>query len=334
MAATIHDIAEKTGLSLAAVSKALNDKKDISVQTKEYVKQIARELGYTVNIAARTLATKKTMCIGIVVTFPQIPTVLERIRGIQSVLEENNYLGVTAFHDGSSKSEIQNFEMLCGRTDGIILTPTRTSQKFLADLKSCRIPLVLMSEDIPSLTMDYISSDYFEGGMLTARHLVDSGRTHIAFLGSHPSTYSDCQTISGLKKVFKDSNLSFRKNVHIYWHNSTREATGENISLLMREHPETEAVFAFSDITAIWTMDYLRADNIMVPEEVAVVGYDDNELSASLKISLTSVAQPNFDIGRQAALALMERIIECGPSRQEPKKVVFPAKLMVRESSA
>ena len=127
MKVTLRQIAKRVRLSTAAVSKALNGKPDVGAATRERVLRIAREMGYSTDLTARALVTKRTMAIGVVVAFPQIPTVIERLNGIVAAASERGYQALVAFHDGETAQELTQLNLIRGRTDGIVLSATDPS---------------------------------------------------------------------------------------------------------------------------------------------------------------------------------------------------------------
>ena len=173
MAVSLADIARHAGLSVAAVSKALRDKPDIALTTRKRIKELAGELNYSPNVAARMLATRKTMSIGLLVPYPQIPSVVDRIRGAEAAATKQGYTLSITFHDGSAEDELRHLETLQGRVDGLVITPSTPAPALRTRLRNLSVPYVCMSEPFPGLKHDFAGVDDAQGGRLAAEHLLD-----------------------------------------------------------------------------------------------------------------------------------------------------------------
>ncbi|MDD2706573.1 MAG: LacI family DNA-binding transcriptional regulator [Verrucomicrobiae bacterium] len=333
MSITLADIAEKAGVSVAAVSKALSDQSDIAPATRRRIKQLAGEMGYVMNVAARTLTMKKTMAIGVVLPLAHIPAVTDRLRGIQAEAMERRYLTSVAFHNGGIDEERKQIEMLYGRVDGFVITPANQSLELAKLLKRLDLPVVCMSEPLVKMETDFSGDDDEEGGRLAAAHLLERGRERIAYLGYAEGTPSDQAILKGMREVFAGKGLSLDKS-WIRWGNASQAETRANMDALLAMTPRPDAIMAFSDVTALWVLEHLERRKVAVPGEVAVAGYDDTIFAELGRMPLTSVAQPNFEIGRQAARLLLERLEdESGAAAAPCRRVVFKPRLAVRMSS-
>jgi LacI family transcriptional regulator len=331
MAVTVTDIAKRAGVSKGAVSKALNDKHDISQAMKKKIRKLADEMGYSVNIAAKTLSTQKTGTIGIVVAFPQIPTVAERIIGIQELASEYGYLPMVTFHNGTLTDEINHLKKLRNRIDGLIITPINQENELVEALNSMKIPVVFMNETIAGVDADFVGEDDEMGGSMAAAHLLETAGDRIAYLGNHADYYSDSAILRGIRRAFEEKGLDYN-HISTYWGNYSQANTRKNVEALLADRPDTKAVLTFSDMTALWVLDVLNQKEIVVPEDIKLVGYDDIEFAQMARIPLTSISAPNREIGHTAASLLIERLQKESNSFI-PKKIVFPPTLEIRESS-
>lgn len=331
MAVTLHDIAKKAGLSVAAVSKALNNRPDISQTTAKKVRRIADRLGYTVNIAARTLVTRRTGVVGVIVSFPENPTVVERLRGIQSAAVEHEYLTSIAFHDGSVEKEIQQIRLMNGRVDGIVVTPSNQLPAIKNALIQTGLPVVLMNEPIDGFAVDFIGNDEEEGGRLAAEHAFSIGCRNSAYLGSSATIPSDQGIIAGLKKSLGNNNLTLSPD-YILWGNTTSEATRSHVDFLMSMSSRPDFIATFSDLTAFWVLARLNEIGVRVPQDVSVIGYDNIEFTQLTRPTLTSISQPNMEIGRTALNTLMDRIEDTN-SAIPFRRIVFRPELVIRDST-
>jgi LacI family transcriptional regulator len=328
---TIEEIARLAGVTAATVSKALNNKPDISLATRERIQKIVKRVGYTVNVAARALANSKTMAIGVAIAFPQIPTVIERLIGIQEAAANNGFQSLVTFHNGFADNELEQIRLLRGRVDGLVLTPANHASSQLKNIQSLDIPIVLMSEPLPGLDTDYVGIDDREGGRLAAVHLLKQNHRRIAYFAETSSTPSDRAIIRGIEDGFSEFGASFEIE-QVFWNNLSKESTQANVDRLLGLRVVPTAIFAFSDMTALWVIDRLAFHGVGVPEDMAVVGFDNIEFASLGRVTITSIAQPNYDIGYQAALVLLERI-NSRNSHSHKRRVIFSPKIVVRESS-
>ena len=331
MRVTLADIAKKARVSAAAVSKALNNRSDISAATRKRIKRIAAQMGYVTNVAARTLSMNRTQTLGVVMPFPHIPTVTDRLRGIQAAALEHTYLTSVALHDGRAEDEMKQIQMLLGRVDGLIITPANQTEEIAHYLKAAHVPAVALSEPLIKLQTDFIGDDDREGGTLAARHLLKANRFPFAYLGEAPGTPSDMAILQGVEDVLSENGKHLAERM-IRWGNVEKQGTWENIDALLALPQRPQAVFAFSDLTAMWALQRLEAKGLHVPNDVGLIGYDNTLFAELARVPLTSIAQPNFDIGHQAAITLLERLKQ--NKRDGPfKRIIFKPKLIVRSSS-
>ena len=328
-----RDLAARANLSVAAVSKALRDMPDISEDTRKRVKKLAGEMGYSPNVAARMLATRRSMAIGLLLPLPQIPTTLERIRGAETAAGSRGYATSIVFHDGTLEDEIDKLDLLEGRVDGIVFTPSHPSSKLRTRLRRLTVPFVCMSEPLTGTTCDFVGIDDSEGGRIAAELLVKTGHSRICYFGNAEQTPSDKAVLAGLTAVLSRAGMELRPD-DIYWGNTQRDITAANVGKLLREEQRPTALLAISDMAAIWAVRRLRECAVAVPREMSVVGFDDIEFADLAEVPLTSISQPNDEIGRTAAGFLLERIAARAGRRRVPaRKKLFPVQLVIREST-
>ncbi|NQU43374.1 LacI family DNA-binding transcriptional regulator [bacterium] len=331
MAVSLAHIAARAGVSTAAVSKALRDHRDISLATRDRIKKIAREMNYRGNFAARTLVTRKTLTIGVLVAFPHIPTVVERLQGIQKAATEQEYATSMAFHGCEPESELRQIRLLDGRVDGLLITPTRRSVALLKRLQELAIPIVAMSEPVPRLSCDYVGVDDEMGGRLVIRHLLAKGHREVAYLGDAPENGSDSAILEAVREGLSFAGCGL-PDEWVCWGNTVRHKVEENMDRLMGGLRTPTAIFACNDLAGAWAEQWLLRKGLRVPEDIALVGFDDIEIATLITVPLSSVSQPNFDIGYQAASLLLERL-RPDAAPMSPRRVVFQPSLVVRESS-
>ncbi|NLW86564.1 MAG: LacI family transcriptional regulator [Planctomycetes bacterium] len=331
---TLQQIAEKADVSPAAVSKALSGRPDIAPRTRARIKKIAQEMGYTVNIAARTLAMNRTMTLGVIVPFPKNPTVVDRLRGIQAAALEKDYLTIMSFHDGQHADELKQIGLMTKRVDGLIISPVSQTQDVAVALERLNVPVVCMSEPLLGVETDFVGGDERMGGRLLAEHLVRQGCQRLAYFGAFISVYSDQAVLQGIRDVLSDSprKLAFLGE-NTTWENTTREQTVKNLNKVLEGESKPDAILSFCDQTSFWIYRELAARGCKVPQDIALCGYDNNEISDIAAIPLTSVSQPNYEVGRQAGRLLIERLSDV-KAGSACRRVVYSPELIARMSTA
>ncbi|MDO9465212.1 MAG: LacI family DNA-binding transcriptional regulator [bacterium] len=329
--AGIKDIAEKADVSIATVSKALAGKEDVSKATRRKIVRIARHLNYRPNPIARSLVTRKTNTLGLIMPYITNPAATERLRGIQHSALEREFMLISCLSANDGKdSEQKYFQMLCDRqVDGIIIMPIEKSTKDFLSHFSFNLPVVIMSECINHLPYDFVGNDDEEGGRLACEHLVKGGHKHIGYLGNSPSVYSDIEIIKGYRNILEKYHIKEKSNL-ITFGNTNRDALRKNIAGLMSLSPHPTAIMTWSDMIAFWALEELEKLNINVPRDMALIGYDNIELSAMFRVPLTTVAQSNYQIGTSAADCLIDRIQD--KLTDHPRKIIFKPSLIIRES--
>ena len=329
--AGIKDIAKKADVSIATVSKALTGKEDVSKATRRKIIRVARHMNYRPNPIARSLVTRRTNTLGLIMPYITNPASTERLHGIQHAAFEREFMFISCLSaNNDNNTEQKYFQMLCDRqVDGIIIMPIEKNTKDFLSHRSSDISVVIMSECINNLPYDFVGNDDEEGGRIACEHLVKGGHKHIAYLGNSPSVYSDIEVIKGYRNVLEKHHIKESSKL-ITFGNTNRDTLRKNISNLMSLSPRPTAIMTWSDMIAFWCLEELEKLNIDVPGDMALIGYDNIELSAMFRIPLTTVGQSNYQIGASAADCLIDQIQN--KHTVHPRKIIFQPRLVVRES--
>jgi DNA-binding LacI/PurR family transcriptional regulator len=341
---TIADIARIAGVSKATVSRALNDSPLISAETRERIRAIAAQHGFEINATARSLSRRETRVIALAI-YPYEPFgphepasgllapdklsdtfVLELLSGLAAGLHARDYdLLVIQIHP-EDLSWISRY-LDAGRVDGFALLAATYTAKHLEALQARDAPFVVWGLDSTSHAYSTVSGDSFAGGRLATQHLLDAGRRRIAFLGGPDLEQESMDRCRGYATALRNAHLRVDQTLVTHgWY------SGESATLRLREllkhHDDIDAVFACSDVMAIAAIEELRATGRRVPEDVAVVGYDDVALAAHANPPLTTVRQSGPLAGRLLADSLIQQL-QTGAVGH----VSIPAELVVRASA-
>ena len=331
---TIADLARIAGVDKSTVSRALNDSPLIAAATKERIREIAEQHDFQMNVPAQRLSRRQSNVVGLVrfdwgKGLKMLDMfMLEIMGGISLGLSEHGYelLVLQAKIDDPTWASRY---LESGRADGFIMLSASCTPELLNDLGAARAPLVVWGA--PAQNGDYssVSGESFEGGRIATEYLLATGRRRIAFLGGPSSAsevedrrrgYEAAHAAAGLEA---DAALA----VHATWEQPEASAAAAIDTLFARD-PAFDAVFANSDLFALGAIDALRAHGRRVPEDVAVVGYDDISVAAYANPPLTTIRQDGLLIGTLLARTLVQQL-ETGAVTN----VTIPAELVVRESA-
>lgn len=322
---TIYDIAEKSGYSIATVSKALNNK-GASEKAKKLIFEIVDELGYTPNSSARTLATSKSWMIGVVfgealemgITHPFFSEVIE---GFKKHAEVNGYdLLFVSRHMGL---EAETYRHLVHRgVDGVIVI-----QSFGEDEINNKIPTVYI--DRPSIEPGSVYSDNRMGSRLAVEHFVHNGHEKIAHISGNERNFSGVERLIGYKEAMKENNITIPDEYIVdggyYSYTGGREAMQQLLDL----EDKPTAVYVAGDEMAMGAIKVIKEAGLRVPEDISVIGFDDNKMSEHIEPPLTTIRQDKALIGKEAAMLLLDKISKAELTNETQ---VIPVTLVERES--
>ena len=340
---TIADIARLAGVSKATVSRALNDSTLVSAETRERVRAIAREHGFEINATARSLSRRETNVIALA-TYPYepfgpnehspgfVPTdklpdtfVLELMSGLAAGLHARDYDMLVIQIQSNDTSWISRY-LDAGRVDGFVLMAASCTAKHLEALEARGAPFVVWGLDSTSHAYSTVSGDSYAGGRIATRHLVESGRRRIAFIGGPEMEQEAQDRYRGYAAALRAANIGVDESLVTFgWFSS--ESAAVRMRELLERREDIDAVFACSDVMAIAVIEELRAAGRRVPDDVAVVGYDDVALAAHANPPLTTVRQPGPLAGRLLADSLIQQLRTGAVGH-----VSIPAELVIRES--
>ena len=333
MAVNISDIADVVGVSKMTVSRALNNKPRVSAETRARVLKVAEELNYIPNNLATSFAMQETKMLGVIVTNNANPYYASMIRGIEDTASAKGYTVVLCNTDEDADKEVRCLRLLKERrADGLILMPTQKSTDEILALKKENIPFVLINRHFPEIKTDYVLSDNIRGSYLAVTHLIQLGHRRIAYIGGPEEISTAKERLIGYKHALRQKGIKFDAELLV-----TSELKPENMAglvskLFMLEQRPT-AIFVYNDFLAISVLTTLKARGLRIPDDIAIVGYDDIEVAPILE--LTTISQPRYELGKRATQVLLERIADkkAGESSDKAHEVVLQPKLVIRKSS-
>jgi len=323
---TMEMVAALAGVSKITVSRALRGSDLVRPELRERIAKIAGEAGYRMNVAARSLRTRRTQTIAVVIE--QLarddrpitdPLLLAMIGGLLEVLTPADYAMLLTTNDHFLESNTI-------AADGVVVLGQGEGGQALAQVSNFGLPLVAWGEPVPGLNVPVIGSDNRQGGRLAAEHLVASGRKRLLFLGDpqHPEVAG---RLEGVREVLAASEAVLAGIIPCAF---STESGGQAVQAALDAGTRFDAIVAVSDFIAAGACETLMARNIDVPGEVAVVGFDDTPIASTHRPSLTSVRQDATAAGRALGEAILA-IIDGAPT--SPVTTPLPVVLIARESS-
>ena len=332
---SIKDIARAANVSHSTVSRALSDSPLVSAETKSRIQRLAREMGYSPDAQARSLVMGRTQTIGIVVTTITDPFIAEIVQSIESTARDYGYSVILASSRSEPEREIAAVEMLRSkRVDGVIVTSSRVGTLYQTYLDRLGVPVVLINshrEQRGAYTFS-VNVDNRHGAYLATEHLLSLGHRRVAYVGGAIDHSDDEERQAGYRQALLDAGLSY--DPALFVPGTGRAHSGERaLSILRGLNVPPTAIFCYNDMTAIGLLQAAREAGLEVPQDVALVGFDDIPLASYVCPSLTTISQPMDEMGQKAMHMVLRLIGDEQVGDKVVTNTVVRGRLVVRESS-
>ncbi|MBP7461166.1 MAG: LacI family DNA-binding transcriptional regulator [Candidatus Delongbacteria bacterium] len=330
---TIYDIANHTGLSVATVSRVLNDNKNVKGETRDYVHQVMREMNYVPDVFARSLKKKSSRSIGIIVYEINSPFFSEIISSIEDYFTNKYFNIMLAAISGGMKNELELLNyFISKKIDGLMLLGSYNTDRIRSELKSLstRIPIVLVGDNIGLDTIYTVNSDSQAGAYRAVRYLIDLGHRQIGLLTGYSGQYDSEERLLGYRQALKDVGIPMNRSFIFQGDYSVEKCQGGIVDFVKR-NPSLTALFCCSDMMAIGAAGGLMQAGYQIPRDISVVGFDNIRFSAYVYPSITTVDQGITQLGYSAAALLNEAITT---KQIIPQQVINKTNLIIRDSTA
>jgi LacI family transcriptional regulator len=328
--ATIREVAESAGVSYATVSHVINNTRFVTKETRERVLAAMTALNYRPNALARSLRRGKTNTIGLVLPDSANPFFAEISRSIEDEAFKRGYSVFLCNTELDTQRELFYVDVLSNKqVDGIIFVAAGDQPDSLDYLLRENMPVVLIDRNLPNVQVDVVLTDHQLGGYLATKHLIELGHQRIACIAGPSSITPSAERITGYQKALEEAGLPCDEKLIIrgdYHAQSGMDVT----NAILKMTPRPTAIFALNDLMALGALRAASEAGYSVPKDIAIVGYDDLELSRFTSPPLTTISQPKKEISTQAVRLLVQRM--SGKS-QSPSRVVLPPELIVRRST-
>ncbi len=326
---TIADVAKKAGVSTMTVSRAINNKGEITEATRQKVLQVAADLGYRPNRIARGLVTKQTMQLGLVVPDITNPFFSKIALGAQNTAWHGGYnlLLLNTMEDEEREDAI--LDMLEeSQVDGVILCSSRLTKTRLEERLTNQPDTVLINRQVKVKTAGLIYINDQAGAELAVNHLIAGGRKRIGLLAGPPPSFSSYNRKQGYLKALKQAEISIDPQLQISC-DPTPYGGQTACTTLLQQQPNIDALFCYNDLVAVGALQACTAMGRMVPDDIALVGVDNIPLANLITPRLTTLHTSKYKIGVTAVDLLFKHLQ--APSKNQP--VFFDQELIKRHSA-
>jgi DNA-binding LacI/PurR family transcriptional regulator len=313
----------------------VNGSPKVSPELRRNVERVIDRLGYTPNRAARSLVTRRSESVAVVITEPAArlfsdPFFPRIIRGISTALAARDLQLVLLMPDDIEEERRTVRYLTGGHVDGVVLVSLHGDDPLPTELAARRVPCVVVGRPPRGAHVDHVDADNRGGAKLATRHLLDLGRSRIATIAGPADMVAGQDRLAGYRDALYDAGVNVDPEL-IAVGDFTHEGGAAAMEQLLARRPDLDALFAASDLMAVGALGVLQAIGRNVPDDVAVVGYDDSPVATTTRPPLTSIRQPVEEMGREMVHLLAESMDR---GDRIPRQVVLATELIPRASSA
>lgn len=327
---TLDDVAKISGFSKSTVSRVLRNETNVNSHTKRKIEEAAQRLGYTPNVVARSLRSRKTTTIGIIIADICNPFFPSVVRGIEDKARKKGYSVILCNTDEKYEREKEALETLVQkRVDGLLIVPVQKKFDDILELKRRKIPFVLIGRHFDPLETDHVISNDVKGAFMATEYLIKKGHKKILSVVGPSYISSTRERIMGYKEALVANNVKF--DAALLKEGVFRMEDGYRaVKKAILSKLDFTAVFAYSDFVAFGVIKAIKEQGYKIPDQIAVVGYDNIDLGFSAELPLTTVHIPKYRLGSEGMKLLHRRI---DGRVDEPQKVILDTKLIIRQSA-
>lgn len=338
MAITIKDIALAAGVSHPTVSRALNNHALVSEETRKRIVELAQQMGYVPNAAARGLKTNRTRALGVIMRQIDDPFWSEVLDGVDSVLHPEGYsLFIASTHDERQREKEVVQAMVQRGVDGVILLAPQFSKEQCNLLNSYKLPMVMVNNEGAGECKNIIYNDDEYGARLLTKHLIDLGHKHLAYIGKRHGGLPNSDRLAGFRAEMQNAGIPVNEKF-IYLTSGGHPMGGrEGAEYLLSLDQTPSAIMCYNDLIALGVYNYLQEKGLRIPEDISVTGFDNISIAAYLAPPLTTLHQYKHEMGEGAARMMLEVLLSLqGKDGDQPpsKKVGLQGILKIRSSTS
>ncbi|MER6005438.1 LacI family DNA-binding transcriptional regulator [Nonomuraea sp. NPDC051941] len=329
----IKEVAQLARVSVGTVSNVLNRPEIVSPATRERVFEAIKKLGFVRNEVARHLRVGRSRTVGLVVLDVSNPFFVDVAQGAESVADDHDSMVVLCNSAGDPGRERRHLDQLeQQRVMGILITPVEMESPWLEELAARGTPVVLVDSPATGLQCSVAVDDRL-GGQIAGAHLIERGHRRIMFVGGPTSIRQVADRHAGISSAVAaaDGAVELLTSTAPTLTVAEGRAVGERVAALPADERPT-AAFCANDMMALGFLQAMATHGLRVPEDLAIIGYDDIDFAAAAAVPLSSIRQPRELLGRTAIDLLLEEVAD--PEQHRHRQVIFQPDLVIRESSA
>jgi LacI family transcriptional regulator len=326
---TINDVAKRAGVSPVTVSRVVNNVGNVSVTTREKVEQAIEELGYVPNVVARSLRSKRTRSLALIV--PDVTNTFWTTvaRGVEDAAQSSDYSVLLCNTDENPTKQLRYLDVVSQRVDGVIIAPYDSDARNLSRLRERSVPTVTIDRRIEGWDVDSVHGDSISGARALVQHLISLGHKRIAVISGPMNTSTAEDRVIGYCLALTEAGISL--DPRLIKRGEFRAVSGEHLAYqLLDEGLNPTAIFAANNAIVMGVIDALEKRGLRVPQNIALVCFDDLPHVSHFFPFLTTVVQPAYDMGLNAAQLLLSQLE--AEVNLPPRHVVLPTRLIIRHS--
>lgn len=329
--ATIQDVAQHAGVSIATVSRVINGTTYVNEEVAARVRAAIKELQYQPSRAAQAMRANHSKIIGLLISDIQNPFFTALIRGVEDVTNRNGYSLILCNSDENSRKEQQYIEVLCAeRVAGAIVVPTSENPPKLRLFREHEIPFISVDRRVKDSTTDAVLIDNVQGAYEAVMHLIANGYRRIGVITGPIGTTTGRERLEGYRKALRESGMVNDPALERI-DNFKGEGGRKGAHALLDLVPQVDALFTANNLMTMGALEAIHERHLRIPEDIALVGFDEMPWAALSGISLTTVTQPVYELGSTAALRLFQRLQN--PTALSRQEIMLMPTLQIRDST-
>jgi LacI family transcriptional regulator len=330
----LKDIALKTGVSIKTVSRVIHNQPEVSDETRAKILKVVEEYPYLPNLVARGLKEKKTYSIGYVICQINNPFFIEVVLTVERIFKESGYGILISFTGPSIEDEINSLKLLISkRVDGLILASFGKTASFLKKIiNDEKIPIVLIDNKVKGVKSDGVFLDNINGAHLLTKHLIEHGHKNIAFITGPTYESSSRERLQGYKKALYEHDIKVNKDLIKISNWEISGGFNSTIELMKIFSKNLSAIFLANTLMALGSLTALKKLNLKVPEDVALVSFDNLDISGVVDPPLTTLNKAADKVGKLAAELLNNKLQSHNAEYKNIRELIIKQELCIRKS--
>jgi LacI family transcriptional regulator len=329
--ANVKQIAKKCGVSVATISRVINHPESVLPETRERIIAIMNELNYVPNEQARSLTLNRTNTIALLIPNILNPLYPQIAKGVEDISHQKGYNLLLCNTEQNVLKEQNYIDMLIKRkVDGLILTSSLLNKEYIEKIRLHKIPLVFIGQNIDNVSANMVFTDYELGAYQAITHFLEIGYKRIAFITAPINQLESIEKQKGYEKALKEYSIPIDNRYIIEGDNEVEGGYFAAKKLLLL-NPVPEAIFACNDLMAIGAIDAIKNEGMKIPQDIAIIGFDDIKMASLVEPKLTTVSQPVYKMGLISARLLFDSI-ENKEEEGYYQKIYLEPKLKIRKS--